>query len=108
MPNLCPICQTPIRKNAKHCTLHAAQHGMQFVKVYRGAPCARLGCTGHVPKGWKPRVKGSTPRIYCSDACRIQAKKERPSYLQSHRAAQAKYMAAVRELERRQRQRTAA
>ena len=22
MPNLCPVCQTPIRKNAKYCLLH--------------------------------------------------------------------------------------
>ena len=25
MPNLCPVCQTPIRKNAKYCPLHRAQ-----------------------------------------------------------------------------------
>ena len=25
MPNLCPVCQTPIRKNAKACPLHRAQ-----------------------------------------------------------------------------------
>ena len=25
MPNLCPVCQTPIRKNAKACPLHIAQ-----------------------------------------------------------------------------------
>lgn len=103
MTNLCPICQVPIRKNANFCTLHAAEHGMQYVKVLRGAPCAREGCNGRLPQGWKPRIKGSTPRIYCCESCRIQAKKSRPNYAENHRKAQSKYMATVRELERRQR-----
>jgi hypothetical protein len=30
MPNLCPICQVPIRKNAKHCTLHAIQRDLSL------------------------------------------------------------------------------
>ena len=103
--NLCPVCQVPIRKNANFCALHAAEHGMQFVKVLHGAPCAREGCTGRLPKGWKSRIPGSTPRIYCCEACRILAKRSKPSAVQSHRNAQSRYMASVRELERRQKER---
>ncbi len=29
MTNLCPICQVPIRKNTKHCTLHRAMTAME-------------------------------------------------------------------------------
>lgn len=98
-------CGAKIRKNAKFCTLHAAEHGMQFTKVVKGAPCARIGCIKRLPAGWKPRIKGSTPRLYCCDECRIKARRDRPSYVKGHRGAQSRYMASVKELERRFRER---
>lgn len=100
-------CGKPIRKNAKFCVLHAAEHGMQYVKVVHGAPCARIGCTNRLPAGWKPRIKGSSPRLYCCRACKIMARKDSPSHAPNHRAAQSRYMASIRELERRFREGTA-
>lgn len=98
MPNLCPVCQTPIRKNAKLCTLHAAEHGMQYavsVREHRHEKspnlCRLPGCRN------KRRPKG----IYCSDKhCRahfyqLQKAKDPEGTRSRQRQAAAKYRRSI-------------
>lgn len=96
MTNLCPVCQVPIRKNAKHCTLHAAEHGMQYgtaPRVQVKGICRLPGCT-------KPS-RSHYLAFYCSDQhCRahyyqIQKATRHEEIKAKQRQAAAKYRLSI-------------
>jgi hypothetical protein len=93
--NLCPVCETRIRKNAKFCTLHAAEHGMQFSAILR-TPKPKSPNLCRFPGCRKPK-RAKHNALYCSDRhCRthfylLQREKDPEAVRARQRQAAAKY-----------------
>lgn len=105
-------CGAKIRKNAKLCTLHAAEHGMQYAtapRVYKPKPKSIRLCS--LPGCRKLRM-GNKLAKYCCAAHRtahayIRAKTNNYEDMTLRkRLAWRRYYASIKELERRVKERT--